>query len=168
MEGDFTVPLLFWPKAAGESLQCVDAHYHGEERTSDLSTFLVSHEQYVYTNGPKLKCRTWHSLFDLRVYIHGESHLCCQKTESASSLPLDFWNQNFLVRRVQTAPFGTFVLCFQIICKTPALVSSNYRVLKVCVAFDRFNKAVSVIKVLFFLFGCQYMRHKSRTEFPFL
>ncbi len=36
MEGDSTVPLLFWHKTAGQSLQCADAHYCKEERSSDL------------------------------------------------------------------------------------------------------------------------------------
>ncbi len=58
-------------------------------------------------------------------------------------------------RRVWAAPFWTLVLCFQIICKAPALVTSNYSVQKVWVAFDRFNKVVSVIKALSFLFGCE-------------
>ncbi len=82
MEGDSTVPLLFWPKTAGPSLQYVDTHYCGEERTSDFSTFLALHEQYAYTNGPKLEHKMWHSLFDLQVHVYGELHLCCQKTKS--------------------------------------------------------------------------------------
>ncbi len=90
MEGDSTVPLLFWPKTAGRSLQYVDAHYCREERTSSLSTFLASGGQYTYANGPKLECKTWHSLFDLQVHICSEFHYFCQKTKSASSLPLIF------------------------------------------------------------------------------
>ncbi len=42
-------------------------------------------------------------------------------------------------RRVRTTPFRTLAFCFQIICKTPAFVTNNYRVQKVCVAFHRFN-----------------------------
>ncbi len=90
VEGDSTGLLLFWPNIAGWSLQCVDAHYCIEEKTSDLSTFLVSHGQYAYTNGPKLEFKTWHSLFDLQVHVRGELYLCCQKTKSASSLPFIF------------------------------------------------------------------------------
>ncbi len=90
MMEDSTVPLLFWPKTARRSLQCADAHYRGEERTSNLSIFLASQGQYAYTNGPKLECKTWYSLLDLQVHICGELHLCCLKTKSASSLPLIF------------------------------------------------------------------------------
>ncbi len=85
-----TMPLLLQPKTAGWSLQCVDMHYCGEERTSNLFTFLASQGQYTYTNGPKLEHKAWHSLFDFQVHICGELHLCYQKTKSASSLPLIF------------------------------------------------------------------------------
>ncbi len=57
---------------------------------------------------------------------------------------LDFWNQNSLQGGVFEPHH--LELCFQIIRKTPALVTSNYKVPKVWVTFDRFNKIVSVIK----------------------
>ncbi len=93
MVGDSTLPLLFWPKTTGRSLQCADAHYRGKETTSDLSTFLASHRQYTYTNGPKLDRKTWYSLFDFQVHIRGKLHFRCQKTKSASSLLLIFENK---------------------------------------------------------------------------
>ncbi len=80
---DSTVPLLFYPKTAEQSLQCVNAYYCGEERTSDLSTFLTSHGQYPYTNSLKLECKTWHSLFDLQVHgvkVATMTHFCTLDT----------------------------------------------------------------------------------------
>ncbi len=168
MEGDSTLPLFFWSKTAVRSLQCGDAHYCGEERTSDLPTFLASHWQYAYTNCPKLEREIWHSLFDLQVHICGELHLCSQKTKSAPSLPLIFKIEIFCRVACSDNTIRTLVLCFRIICKTPALVTSNCRVQKVWVAFDRFSKVISLIKVLFFLFGCQLMRHKPHAKFSFL
>ncbi len=90
MEGDSTMPLPFWPKTAGQSLQCADMHYRREERTSDFSTFLASQGQYPYTNGSKLERKMWHSLFDLQVYIRGELHLCCQKNKISIVFTIDF------------------------------------------------------------------------------
>ncbi len=139
-----------------------------EKKELPISTILSSHRQYAYTNGPKLEHKMWHLVFDLQVHVCGELHLCCQKTKSVSSLPLILESKFFGGRRVQTTPFGTLALCFQIICETLALVTSNYSVQKVCVTFDRFNKVISVIKALFFLFGCQCMWHKPHAEFPFL
>ncbi len=156
MEGDSTIPLLFCPQTDGRLLQCADTHYCGEERTSDLSTFLTLHGQYAYTNGPKLEHKTWHSLFDFQVHICGKLHLCCQKTKSALSLPLIFeieifWKVTHLDRTIWN--FGA-LFPDHMQNKTPALLTSNYRVQKVWVTFDRFNKVVSVVKSLFFLFGC--------------
>ncbi len=103
--GGWLTPLLFWPKTAGRSLQCADAHYRGGERTSNLAIFLASHGQYAYTNGPKLEHKTWYSLFDHQIHIHEELHLCCQKTKSAV-FTLDFLNQNFFEGGV----FGPYYL----------------------------------------------------------
>ncbi len=36
---------FFGQKTAGQLPQCADAHYCGEERISNLSTFLASHGQ---------------------------------------------------------------------------------------------------------------------------
>ncbi len=112
MKGDSIVPLLFGPKTVGRLLQCADAHYYGEERTSILSTFLASHGQYAYTNSPKLECKTWYLLFDFQVHIRDKLHL---KTKSAQSLPLIFEMETF--RRAACSD-NTMALSFQIICKT--------------------------------------------------
>ncbi len=96
MVGDSTVSLLFWPKTARRSLQCVDAHYRGEERTSDLSTFLASYGQYAYTHSPKLECKTWHIHCLTFRYIFVVNYtFAVKKTKSALSLPLIF-EINFL------------------------------------------------------------------------
>ncbi len=168
MEGDSTVPFLFLTNTARRSLQCVDTHYRGEERTSDLSTFLASHGQYACTNSPELEYKMWHSQFDLQVHIRSELHLCSQKTKQHRLYPWFLKPKFFGGWCIQKAPFGTLALYFRIICKTPALVDSNYRVQKVWVAFLCFNKVVSMIKARLFLFGCQCMWHKLHTEFPFL
>ncbi len=141
----------FGQKTAGWSLQCTYAHYSGEERTSDLSTFLSSHGQYPYTNGPKLECKTWHSLFDLQVHIWGELQFCCQKNKISIILTLDFWNSNFLEGNV----FGPHhLLLWHFVSTSYAKhqfsVSSNYRDQKVWDAFNCFNKVISVIR------GCSF------------
>ncbi len=81
----------------------------------------------------------------------------------------DFWNRNFLEGGV----FGPHYLeLWRFVSgsyakhqlSSPVIVESK----KFGVAFDLFNKVISVIKALFSLFGCQCMRHKPRAEFPFL
>ncbi len=163
MEGDSTVSLLFWSKTVGQPLQYVDAHYHGKERTSDLSTFLASHGQYAYTNSPKLECNNL--IFKYIFMVNNTFPV--KKLNQYHFYPWFLKSKFFGDRRIRTALFGTLALCFCILCKSPALITSNYRVQKVWVTFDWFSKVVSVIKALFFLFSCQCMRHKPRTAFPF-
>ncbi len=166
MEGDSAVALLFWSKTAGRSLECADTHYRGEERTSNISTFLASHGQYDNTSGPKFERKMQHSLFDLQyifvvnytvvikkqiqhhftlsrrrpvVAIPGKGVRCqCGQFGMRASpyappnieslYPLFLKSKFFGGRRVRTAPFGTLALCFQITCKTSALVTINSRV----------------------------------------
>ncbi len=163
-----TVPLLFWPKTAGQTLQCADKHYCGEERTSDLSTFLASHGNTLtrMVQNLNIKCGIYCLTFG---YIFMVNYTFAVEKQNQHCLYPWFLKSKFFGGRcVPTAPFETLALYFWIICKTLALVTNNYRVQKVWGSFDRFNKIASVIKALFFLFGCQCMRHKPRTEFQFL
>ncbi len=94
MEGDSTVPLLFWPKTAGQSLQCADGYYCGEKRTSNLSTFLASHGQYAYTNSPKLEHMAF-IIWSSDTYLWWITPLL-SKNKISMVFTLDFLNQNFL------------------------------------------------------------------------
>ncbi len=162
------MPLLFWPKTAERLLQYVDAHYCGEARTFNLFTFLASHEQYSYINIQNLIVK--HGIHCLTFkYIFVMNYTSAVKKQNQHRLYPSFMNLKFFGgRRVWTTPFETLALCFLIKCKTPALVTSNYRVQKVWVAFDHFSKVVSVIKACSFCSAVNACGTKSHAEFPFL
>ncbi len=143
MVSESTVSLLFWPITAGRSLQCVDTHYRTEERTSSFWPHTDNAlSQTVQNLNVKygIHCLTFRYIF---VVINT---FAVKNKISIVSMPLIFEIEIFWRAACSTALFGTLALCFQIICKTPTLVTSNYRVQKVWVTFDHFNKVVSVIK----------------------
>ncbi len=128
-------------------------------RKNFWSLNLWPHTVNTLTQTVKTWMKMWHSLVDIQVHICGELHLRCQKTKSASSLPLIFeikifWRVVYFVHII-----WNFSTLFPGHMQTPAL-SPVIIIQKVWVAFDCFSKVVSVIKALFFLFGCHCMRHK--------
>ncbi len=144
----------------------MNAHYCEEERTSDLSTFLASHEQYSYTNRQNLNIKRGIHCLTFR-YTFVVNYTFAVKRQSQHCLyPLFLKSKFFWRAECSDHTILNFGALFPDHMQNTS--SRHHRVRKDWVAFDHLNKVVSVIKTLFFLFGCQCMWHKPPTEFLFL
>ena len=66
---------------------------------------------------------------------------------------------------MQTCAIPYFVFCFWIVLKDPCFITCNHVLQEISVPLDPFQKMMTHVLPIVFLFDCQVLGNKLRTQF---